>query len=174
MAATKQTGTGKTGTAASRKMDALVKDAEANKKTLVRLKPHNPKKGAWMRKYTAFGVLFEVDKGWYQVDEHVAKYLKTVHAKPDDPDCATMAFDVVSPAEAQKIAERETDLALEEGRPVPRGARKVIPRDVTTGTDMGPKPENMPPKGFDLSRDDLGIPRRAPEPRERSMRAADE
>jgi hypothetical protein len=51
-------------------------------------------------------------------------------------------------------------------------ANKVVARDVTKGSDMGPKKEAMPPAGFDLTLDDVHPPVR--EVRERSMRAAQE
>ena len=45
---------------------------------LVRLKPHDPKKGHVIRRYTAFSIRFEEARGWYKVADEVAAYLGTV------------------------------------------------------------------------------------------------
>jgi len=61
---------------------------------LVRLKPHDPKKGHVIRRYTAFAVRFEEARGWYKVSDEVAAYLSTVHQRPSDED-SPLAFDVL-------------------------------------------------------------------------------
>jgi hypothetical protein len=160
MAATKQTG--------RRKLEPLIAKAKAENRILVRLKPHAPKKGHRLLRFTAFGVLFEEQKGWYDVDPHVAEYLSKVRATPDDPESPFLAFDVCSPEEASKINNAENELAIRQGKAAPTGAHKVVARDVRSGTDMGPK--ITPPPGYDVTTEDLKpAPKEVPQ---RSMRAA--
>lgn len=162
MAATKKTGAPKS--KADRKVAAAKPD-----QMLVRIKKYDPKKGYVLQRYTAFGVLFEEKKGWYTVDKYVADYLSKIKQRPD-PEHTLFAFDVCTAAEAQALNDKENELAIRQGRATPHMAHKVIPRDVRTGTDMGPKPQNAPPPGYDLTTDDLRPPPR--EPVARSMRPA--
>lgn len=113
---------------------------------LARLKPHNPKKGYNLKKYTAFGILFREEAGWHVVDAHVAEYLKTVLATPDDPECALDAFDVCTAEEATVIHRRENEYAIRQGRAAPDSATDVslTPRDVTSDSDMGPVTPSPP------------------------------
>jgi hypothetical protein len=145
----------------------LAERAAKSNQVLVRLKPYNPKKGYVLMKYTAFGVLFEENKGWYLVDPHVAAYLRTIKARPEDPEHALDAFDVCTPEEAAKLANAENEAAIRQGRAAPNAPNKVVGRDVRTGTDMGPKPENLPPPGFD----NPPAPKVETTPPPRSMRA---
>lgn len=141
--ATKQTG---------RKLADLADSAGKAGKVVVRIKPLAPKKGYVMRKFTAYGILFEEDKGWYSVDPHVGKYLSDVRVRPDQPDhphFSLKAFDVCTPAEAKRLAEQENEAAISQGRAAPHKAHQVVARDVTTGTPMGPKPSEAPPRDYD-------------------------
>jgi hypothetical protein len=155
---------------ASKKQEKAKIDSATAEQFLVRIKKHEPRKGFVMMRFTAFGVLFEESKGWYVVDAKVAQYLKTIRQRPQDPDCPQMAFDVCTQAEADAINAEETERAIRQGKASPNAAHKVRGRDVRTGTDLGPKKENMPPPGYDLTTDDL-----RPPPRDvpaRSTRAA--
>lgn len=82
---------------------------------LVRLKPHDPKKGHVIRRYTAFSIRFEEARGWYKVADEVAAYLATVHQVPGDED-APLAFDVCSEEEAQRLETAEKKKAEERAR----------------------------------------------------------
>jgi hypothetical protein len=82
---------------------------------LVRLKPHDPKKGHVIRRYTAFGVRFEEARGWYKVSDEVAAYLATVHQRPGDED-SPLAFDVCTDDEAQRMEAAEKKKAEERAR----------------------------------------------------------
>lgn len=82
---------------------------------LVRLKPHDPKKGHVIRRYTAFGVRFDEARGWYKVSDEVAKYLVTVHQRPGDED-SPLAFDVCTEDEAKAIEASEKKKAEERAR----------------------------------------------------------
>ncbi len=155
----------------------LVESARTGGKLLVRLKPYAPKKGYVLRAFTAFNVLFQEDKGWYQVDRHVGEYLRTIRCRPDQPGHAhfqLFAFDVCTPDEARKIAEAENEEAVQQGRAMPHKPNKVAlqARDVTTGTPLGPKKNAAPPPDFDPT----AVPRtrKTTIPPERSMRAASE
>jgi hypothetical protein len=94
---------------------------------LIRLKPHDPKKGHVIRRYTAFGVRFEEARGWYRVADSVASYLATLHQRTGDED-SPLAFDVCTPEEAQRIDAAEKQRAEERAR---AGAPNVAqPHDV--------------------------------------------
>lgn len=82
---------------------------------LVRLKPHDPKKGHVIRRYTAFGVRFEEARGWYKVSDEVAAYLATVHQRPGDED-SPLAFDVCTDDEAKALEAAEKKKAEERAR----------------------------------------------------------
>lgn len=85
----------------------------------VRLKPHNPKRGYKLKRYTVFGIRFQGDRGWYMVDPAVADFLKTVHQNNNDPD-SPPAFDVCTKQEALKIAEKEQMERLRKGEVIGR------------------------------------------------------
>jgi hypothetical protein len=82
---------------------------------LVRLKPHDPKKGHVIRRYTAFSIRFEEARGWYKVSDEVAAYLATVHQTPGDED-SPLAFDVCTEDEAQRLETAEKKKAEERAR----------------------------------------------------------
>jgi hypothetical protein len=82
---------------------------------LVRLKPHDPKRGHVIRRYTAFSIRFEEARGWYKVADEVAAYLATVHQVPGDED-SPLAFDVCSEEEAQRLETAEKKKAEERAR----------------------------------------------------------
>ncbi len=82
---------------------------------LVRLKPHDPKKGHVIRRYTAFSIRFEEARGWYKGADEVATYLATVRQRPGDED-SPLAFDVCSEDEAQRIETTEKKKAEERAR----------------------------------------------------------
>lgn len=77
----------------------------------VRIKPYSKKKRQLCRRYTVFGVKFELKKGWYLVNKKVAEYLADVTAD-GDPDSPTI-FDVCTHDQALAIEERERRRALE-------------------------------------------------------------
>ena len=45
---------------------------------LVRLKPHDPRRGHVLRRYTYRGIKFHEERGWYRVEKPVADYLRAV------------------------------------------------------------------------------------------------
>lgn len=83
----------------------------------VRLKPYNPKRGHLLRRYTVFGIRFECEKGWYEVDDDIAIYLKTVHQDNNDPDSKD-AFDVCTLDEAKELDRKERRERLRRGETV--------------------------------------------------------
>jgi hypothetical protein len=95
---------------------------------LVRLKPHDPKKGHVIRRYTAFGVRFEEARGWYKVSDEVAAYLGSVHQRPGDDD-SPLAFDVCTEEEAQRLEASEKKKAEERARAAEPNVAQ--PHDVT-------------------------------------------
>ena len=73
---------------------------------LVRLKPHDPRRGHVLRRYTYAGIKLHEERGWYRVSKDVAAYLKGVHQVPGDT-YTPLAFDVCSDDEAKAIDARE-------------------------------------------------------------------
>jgi predicted flap endonuclease-1-like 5' DNA nuclease len=85
----------------------------------VRLKPFNPKRGFKLRRYTVFGLRFEVEAGWYKLDDsEVAAYLKTIHNDNNNPD-SPLAFDVCTPEEWEKKLEEEQTERIRKGEIAP-------------------------------------------------------
>lgn len=82
---------------------------------LVRLKPHDPKKGHVIRRYTAFSIRLEEARGWYKVSDEVTAYLATVHQTPGDED-SPLAFDVCTDDAAQRLETAEKKKAEERAR----------------------------------------------------------
>lgn len=75
---------------------------------LVRLKPFAPRQGFVLRRYMAFGLRFDADRGWYEVPANVAQALRTIREQEDVPN-SPLAFDVCTRAEAEamEIAEQK-------------------------------------------------------------------
>ncbi len=84
---------------------------------LVRLKPHEPKKGLVLKQYTYRGVRFQAGRGWYKVNGEFAAYLASVHSVPGDQD-TPLAFDVRTPDEARAMDENDR-----------KAARQVLPAE---------------------------------------------
>jgi hypothetical protein len=101
------------------------------KNMLVRLKPHDPKKGMVLKQYTYQGIRFQAGRGWYQVNRKVAAYLENVHSIPGDED-TPLAFDVYTPDEARAMDEKDR-----------KAARQVLPAeealDVSHVSDEPPR-----------------------------------
>ena len=78
---------------------------------LVRLKPHDPRRGHLLRRYTYRGIKFQDERGWYRVEKSVADYLRDVRQTPGD-EHAPLAFDVCTPEEAQALDAREKEATV--------------------------------------------------------------
>jgi hypothetical protein len=92
---------------------------------LARIKPYNPKRGHLVRRYMVKGIRFDVNRGWYKVDEALADYLKTVTQNPNDPDTPPV-FDVLTEAAARELEEAE------EAARKPAPASAPLPGTLTT------------------------------------------
>lgn len=77
---------------------------------LVRLKPHDARRGHVLRRYTYRGIKFHEERGWYKVDKTVADYLRAVRQVPGD-EHAPPAFDVCTEDEAKSLDAREKEAA---------------------------------------------------------------
>lgn len=128
----------------------------AQSNILVRLKPHNPKAGQVLRRYTYKGVRFDEANGWYRVTEEVARYLSQVRNSESDQQ-SPFAFDVMSEEQANEMAEREHQALVGQGRARPQDAPTVsarsteghyvggegrgdfTTRDLTGGSRLGPE-----------------------------------
>jgi hypothetical protein len=73
---------------------------------LVRLKPHDPRRGHVLRRFTYTGIKFHEERGWYRVSKDVAEYLRAVKQLPGDT-YAPPAFDVCTEDEAKALDARE-------------------------------------------------------------------
>jgi hypothetical protein len=103
---------------------------------LVRLKPHDPKKGLLLKQYTYQGIRFQVGRGWYKVNGQVAAYLESVHSVPGD-NHTPLAFDVCTPDQARAMDEKDC-----------KAARQVVPAeqalDVSHVGDEQPRAKSRP------------------------------
>ena len=77
---------------------------------LVRLKPHDARRGNVLRRYTYRGIKFHEERGWYRVDKDVAEYLRTVRQVPGDKH-SPLAFDVCTEDEARRLDTKEQEAA---------------------------------------------------------------
>ena len=78
---------------------------------LVRLKPHDPRRGHVLRRFTYRGIKFHEERGWYRVDKPVADYLRTVRQVASDGH-SPLAFYVCTDAEARDLDTREKEAAV--------------------------------------------------------------
>ena len=78
---------------------------------LVRLKPHDPRRGCVLRRFTYRGIKFHEERGWYRVENDVADYLRTVRQTFSD-EHAPLAFDVCTPEEAQALDSQEKEATV--------------------------------------------------------------
>jgi hypothetical protein len=73
---------------------------------LVRLKPHDPRRGFVLRRFTYQGIKFHEERGWYVVDRSVAEYLRKVQQRETDPH-SPLAFDIATEEDAKALDARE-------------------------------------------------------------------
>lgn len=78
---------------------------------LVRIKPYDKKKGYVLQRYNYAGILFDVRRGWYEVSEEIAKYLKTIRQVGGIEE-TPFAFDVCTKEEARTLDDTEREAAL--------------------------------------------------------------
>ena len=104
----------------------------------VRLKPHDPRRGYVLRRYTFSGIKFQENHGWYRVPRDVAQRLREVRQQPLDR-FSPPAFDVCTEAEAKAID--DTEQAEATSRKKATGKVKVsVPRGTTTTADLPEQP----------------------------------
>ena len=94
---------------------------------LVRLKPHNKRRGFVLRSYTFRGQRYVGERGWYEVSASLAADLAEIQQVDSDPH-SPMAFDVATHAEAREIDALE---ATDEGK---RSARDPDQSAMTTAS----------------------------------------
>ena len=78
---------------------------------LVRLKPHDPRRGHLLRRFTYRGIKFHEERGWYRVEKAVGDYLRTVRQTASD-EHAPLAFDVCTSEEAKGLDSKEKEEAV--------------------------------------------------------------
>jgi hypothetical protein len=74
---------------------------------LVRLRPHDPRRGHVLRCFAFRGVRFYAHLGWYRVPSEIAEHLRLAHQHADDPH-SPLAFDVCTLDEAERIDAEES------------------------------------------------------------------
>lgn len=79
--------------------------------TLVRLKPHDPRRGFVLRRYTYRGIKFHEERGWYRVEKAVADYLCRIRQVAGD-EHSPPAFDVCTDEEAKALDARDKEGAV--------------------------------------------------------------
>lgn len=74
---------------------------------LVRLKPHNPRRGFVMKTYVdgLSGAVFKEERGWYEVPTALAEKLREITSRPENPE-SPLAFDVCTRDEAVALERR--------------------------------------------------------------------
>lgn len=84
---------------------------------LVRIKPHNPKKGRVKRSYTdlRLGMRFRVERGWYEVDESAARRLSKARMRDGDID-SPRVFDIAEDKEEALEIEEHYRAAAAKGK----------------------------------------------------------
>ncbi len=113
---------------------------------LVRLKPHDARRGHVLRRYTYLGIKFHQERGWYRVDKDVAEYLRGVRQVAAD-EYAPLAFDVCTDEEAKALdAKEETEskvrrAAADEIR-LSEARRDTIALEVAARPSTAPRPED--------------------------------
>jgi len=75
---------------------------------LVRLKPHDPRRGCVLQRYTYCGIKFHGERGWYRVEKAVADYLRSIRQIAGD-EHSPPAFDVCTNDEAKDLDAREKE-----------------------------------------------------------------
>jgi len=94
---------------------------------LVRLRPFDPQRRLFLRRYAYRGIHFLAGGGWVRVPKAAGEYLRTVCQKECDP-YSPPAFDVCTDAQAKALDARERQAAAH--RPTSFGAlRTTAPRD---------------------------------------------
>ena len=78
---------------------------------LVRLKPHDPRRGYVLRRYTYRGIKFHEERGWYRVEKSVADYLRQIRQVAGD-EHSPPAFDVCTDDEAKAVDVRDKEGAV--------------------------------------------------------------
>lgn len=78
---------------------------------LVRLKPHDPRRGCVLRRYTYRGIKFHEERGWYRVEKAVADYLRAIRQVAGD-EHSPPAFDVCAADEAKALDARDKEGAV--------------------------------------------------------------
>ncbi len=111
---------------------------------LVRLKPHDPRRGHKLRRYTYRGIKFQEERGWYRVDKDVADYLREMRQAATD-EHAPLAFDVCTADEAKALDSKEKDDATARKTAAddiklsePRGGGAVTTGDLPDGAKASP------------------------------------
>lgn len=97
----------------------------------VRIRPFNKARGQLVRRYVYGGVRFEATHGWYEVDDEIADYLKTVLTHPQNPDSKPV-FDVADKEGAMDIERGEYEAANPERKisEAVAGRQKVTVDDI--------------------------------------------
>jgi hypothetical protein len=113
---------------------------------LVRLKPHDARRGHVLRRYTYLGIKLHQERGWYRVAKDVAEYLRGVHQVVSD-EYSPLAFDVCTDEEAKALDTREETetkvrRAAADEIKVSEARRDVPPADLAARMSAPPKSDD--------------------------------
>ena len=113
---------------------------------LVRLKPHDARRGHVLRRYTYLGIKLHQERGWYRVAKDVAEYLRGVHQVVSD-EYSPLAFDVCTDEEAKALDTREETetkvrRAAADEIKISEARRDVPPADLAARTSAPPKSDD--------------------------------
>lgn len=97
----------------------------------IRIRPFNRARGQLVHRYVYGGVRFEATHGWYEVDDEIADYLKTVLTHPQNPDSKPV-FDVADKEGAMDIERAEYEAA----NPERKISEAVAGRQKVTADDL--------------------------------------
>jgi len=108
----------------------------------VRIRPYDKRRGQLVRRYVYRGFRFEVERGWYEVEDHIAEALEGVLTFPDNPDSKPV-FDVSTREDAEALARAEYEAQNPERKisEAIAGAQTVTEDKMTPAPDGAPKPK---------------------------------
>ena len=119
---------------------------------LVRLKPHEPKRGYVLKRFAYRGITFHSERGWYRVEKDIAEYLRGVHEEPTDP-TSPLAFEVYTEREAKDLEEKEEVEAREKKRTVEAPTVSARPSDEEPQKASGRGQGQKPPSGTNAKKE---------------------
>jgi hypothetical protein len=108
---------------------------------LVRLKPHDPRRGHVLRRFTYAGIKFHEERGWYRVTKPIGEYLRAVRQVAED-EYAPPAFDVCTEEEAKALDAREDNESRVRRIAADEIKLSEARTEAVTTADLSPRPSS--------------------------------